>query len=122
MESRAFNISVFIVSAVIAGILLASFLYFNSVSSGKTMTTSAGTTMTIVCGIGLAIILGIWIWSVVVLFTPKQPLQPQYIRVMKKSSTSPQVKNNTPKEMSGEISLYDQTPPQQGMDIIKASI
>lgn len=68
VESRGFAIAVFIVTAVLVGLLLADIIYFNQIRNGKTVTKNEATSMLIFSGILFAVVLALWIWSLVAIF------------------------------------------------------
>jgi predicted permease len=67
-SSRGFAIAVFIISAVLVGVLLACVIYFNRLRNGQTLTPGEATSMTVICAILFAITLGLFIWSLIALF------------------------------------------------------
>lgn len=67
-QSRGFAIAVFIISAVLVGVLLACIIYFNNIRNGKIPTPGEATSMLIICGILFAVTLGLFIWALVALF------------------------------------------------------
>jgi hypothetical protein len=72
-ESRNFAIAVFVLTAIVVGILIISMIYYNRIRNGNSVSSGEATTMLILSGILLAFVFALWIWSLVVLFAPSPP-------------------------------------------------
>ena len=68
IESRGFAIAVFIITAILVGLLLADIIYFNQIRSGKQITQSEASSMLIFSIVLFVIVLGLWIWALVSIF------------------------------------------------------
>ena len=70
--SRGFAIATFLVTTVIAGVLLACIVYFNMIRNGKVVSVGEATSMLIITAILLVITLILWIWAIWSLFVSNE--------------------------------------------------
>jgi len=70
-EARWFKIVSFVVTGIIAGLLLADIIYFNELRKGATLSSGEITSMLVITSILFAIVICMFIWSLVRLFVHK---------------------------------------------------
>lgn len=70
-ESRWFKIVSFVVTGIIAGLLLANIIYFNELRSGARLSSGEITSMLVISGILFAIVISVFMWALIRLFVHK---------------------------------------------------
>jgi len=70
--SRGFAIATFLVTTIIAGVLLACIIYFNMIRNGKVVSVGEATSMLIITAILFVVTLILWIWAIWSLFVSNE--------------------------------------------------
>ena len=70
--TRGFAIATFLITTVIAGVLIANLVYFNMIRNGKVVSTGEATSMLIISAILFVFTIILWIWALSSLFVSNE--------------------------------------------------
>lgn len=119
MVSRGFAIAVFIITAILVGLLLACIIYFNQIRNGKQVTQSEATSMLIFCSILFVVTLVLWIWSLIAIFFSSSTRDTQQQVVTTKTTQFPGATQHgyTQQQVVTTTSMPPKTPMVGGIQV-----